>query len=124
MACYKCGRQTSRRRRSVILKIVSRASFRCDDCGATSNFYRPIIAIFQRWCQCPLCHNRRLTVHRKADKIDRMSSNPLRRLLRLFGFPIYHCTFCRYQFRDWRKMDPRRDEPVRSATMAEDAITG
>jgi hypothetical protein len=119
--CAKCGRKTSRRRRSVVLKILSRASFRCDDCGTTSHFYRPVIAIFQRWCQCPLCHNRQLTIRRKRDNIDRMSSNPLRRLLRLFGFPIYHCTFCRYQFRDWRKLDRNRGEPARSATMTEGA---
>jgi len=39
-----------------------------------------------------------------------MSSNPLRRLL--IGSPLYHCTFCRYQFRDWRGLDPKRDRVV------------
>jgi hypothetical protein len=35
-----------------------------------------------------------------------MSQNPLRRMLGLAGFPLYHCTFCRLQFRDWRGRDP------------------
>lgn len=37
-----------------------------------------------------------------------MLFNPLRRLLVVFGASIYHCTFCRVQFRVWRKLDPRR----------------
>ena len=123
-SCNKCGRETSRRHRGVLLKIVSRASLRCNHCGARSNFYRPVFAIFQRWCQCPLCHNRQLAIRGKADKIDRLSPNPLRRLLVLFGCPIYHCTFCRYQFRDWRELDPNHEYPVRSATIAEDAVKG
>jgi hypothetical protein len=75
-----------------------------------------MFAIFQRWCQCPRCHNRCLAILSKADKVDRMSANVLRRMLRLFGFPLYHCTFCRYQFRDWRKLDPESGKPaVRAA---------
>jgi hypothetical protein len=120
--CYKCGHHASRHHRGVLLKIISRASFHCSHCGANSNFYRPAFAIFQRWCQCPLCHNRQLALRGKADKIDRRTPNPLRRLLGLFGFPIYHCTFCRYQFRDWRKLDPNREGPARSATIAEDGF--
>lgn len=104
--CRKCGRETSRRHRGLVLKILSRASYECDYCHANTNFYRSFFALFQRWCQCPLCHNRQLTILGKVDKIDRMSSNPLRRLLRLLAFPLYHCTFCRYQFRDWRKLHP------------------
>ncbi len=107
----------SRRRRGVLRRIISKVSLRCNNCGATSNFYRPVFAIFQRWCQCPLCHNRQLTIRGgKADRIDRRTHNPLRRLLGLFGFPMYHCTFCRYQFRDWRRLDPKSNGP-RSATI-------
>jgi hypothetical protein len=36
-----------------------------------------------------------------------VSRNPCRRLL--FGCPLYHCTFCRYQFRDWRRLYPVRE---------------
>ena len=120
--CRKCGHQISRHHRNVARRIFARASFRCNHCGANSNFYRPFVAAFQRWCQCPLCHNRQLTTLSKADKIDRRSRNPLRRLLGLFGFPLYHCTFCRYQFRDWRGMDPNRGELSPAATFSNDAI--
>lgn len=75
--------------------------------------------MFQRWCQCPLCHDHQLGILRREDKIDRMSRNPLRRALSLFGFPLYHCTFCRYQFRDWRRLDPDRYDSARSAEIAE-----
>jgi hypothetical protein len=46
------------------------------------------------------------------DRIDSTSRNPLRRMLKLFGCPLYHCTFCRMQFRDWRKLR-RTPLPVR-----------
>lgn len=107
--------------------MFARASFRCNHCGANSNFYRPIVAAFQSGCQCPLCHNRQLMVLGKPDKIDRRSRNPLRHLLGLLGFPLYHCTFCRYQFRDWRRLDPNRGElpPTAAVSKApDDAVEG
>jgi hypothetical protein len=55
---------------------------------------------------------------RKADKVDRMSNNLLRRLLRLVGCPLYHCTFCRYQFRDWRPLNPAHVQQSSSTTTA------
>ena len=119
--CTRCGQHASRKHRNIALKLVSRASFHCAGCGANLNFYRPGIAIFERWCQCPLCHNRDLTKRSKADKVDRMSRNLLRGLLRLVGCPLYHCTFCRYQFRDWRSLDPARGNRPPSATIAKDA---
>jgi hypothetical protein len=108
--CEKCGQRASRRHRNLVLKIFSRASSHCGHCGANTHFYRAPFAIFQRWCRCPLCHNRQLTIRSKLDKIDRVNPNALRRLLGFFGFPIYYCTFCRYQFRDWRKLDPNSRE--------------
>ena len=53
----------------------------------------------------PVCCNRNLAVHGSVDPVERVSRNLLRRLL--FGFPLYYCPFCRYQFRDWRRRDPR-----------------
>ena len=35
-----------------------------------------------------------------------MNRNPFRMLLGLFVAPLYHCTFCRLQFRDPRKRSP------------------
>jgi Zn ribbon nucleic-acid-binding protein len=120
--CTKCGHHASRKHRNVALKLVSRASFHCDNCGNNLNFFRPVIAIFERWAQCPLCHNRDLTKLRKADKVDRVSSNLLRGALRFIGCPLYHCTFCRYQFRDWRPLAPPRAHTAPSATIAKDAF--
>jgi len=114
-ACSRCGGPTSRRARGFVRRVFSRAFFRCDSCGAATYVYRSFFSLFQRWSHCPLCHNRRLTILARPDQVDRRTLNPFRRLLGLFGFPLYHCTFCRFQFRDWRRLDPR-------ATMAEDAV--
>ena len=105
MLCMHCGHEMSRCRRGPFLKLFSRACYRCDDCGFRTNFYRPIVTAFQRSAACPLCCNRNLAVHRSVDPVERVSRNLLRRLL--FGFPLYYCPFCRYQFRDWRRRDPR-----------------
>jgi hypothetical protein len=105
LTCIHCGRQMSRCRRGPLLKLFSRACYQCDRCGSRANFYRPIVTAFQRWAACPLYCNRKLALRRSVDPVERVSSNILRRLL--FEFPIYHCKFCRYQFRDWRGLDPR-----------------
>ncbi len=103
-----CGKRFTRRRRNLIEKVLCSAAFHCKDCGAESRHYRSFFAIFQSYCQCPVCHNRDLTKLAKRDKLDRMHPNPLRRLLQVFHAPLYHCTFCRLQFRDWRGLAPNR----------------
>lgn len=102
--CIECGQHASRRRRGPLLKIFARASFRCDQCEKKFNYYRPAFAVFQRYAHCPKCYAQDLAIRGSFDKIDKISGNPFRRLL--LGFTIYHCTWCRYQFRDWRRLDP------------------
>jgi hypothetical protein len=106
MNCQNCGRVASRRRRSLFRKIFSRASFQCEHCGWRGDYYRPFVTAFQPWAACPLCCNMDLAARRSVDPVDKMSRNLLRNVL-LVGFPVYHCSFCRYQFRDWRKLYPR-----------------
>ncbi len=107
-SCIECGHRATRRRRGIFRKIACRATFECDHCGLNWNEFRPLFAIFQRYCQCPRCHNRDLTRLAARDRLDRMHPNPLRLLAGLLGASLYHCTFCRMQFRDWRGLDPRR----------------
>jgi DNA-directed RNA polymerase subunit RPC12/RpoP len=67
---------------------------------------RSFFALFNQYSECPKCGTRELSRLQTKDLIDTVAANPLRRLLKLFGAPLYHCTFCRYQFRDWRERDP------------------
>ena len=66
---------------------------------------RRYLSIFQRYCECPRCGTRTLSRIFSGDRVDRTSSNPLRWILGLFGAPLYHCIYCRFQFRDWRKRE-------------------
>lgn len=106
--CFKCGHRAIRRRRGFWEKVLRESCYHCDNCGTDWKEYRSFIAIFQRYVHCPRCYTYDLTKLSRRDKIDRMSSNPLRFLLLLVGAPLYHCTFCRMQFRDWRSLNPER----------------
>jgi hypothetical protein len=77
--------------------------------------------LFQRYTHCPQCGTSRLTKRAKFDLIDRQSKNLLRRILALFDAPIYHCTFCRLQFRDYRGLNPNRPPNVRVTPRARQA---
>lgn len=98
--------RSGRRRRQLIEKLFAGAAHFCQSCGAKWYTYRSLFAAFQRYTQCPSCRNRELTRLDRIDKLDNMSRNPLRRLLTAFGCPLYHCGYCRMQFRDWRGLDP------------------
>jgi hypothetical protein len=104
--CATCGGNLSRRPRNAFRKLFWNAAFRCDDCGARWYYDRSFLAAFRVYSHCPVCQTSQLTVMESPDPVDRVSSNPLRAMLRMFGFPLDHCTFCRFQFRDWRRLDP------------------
>ena len=103
--CPKCGAPTQRGRRSLFRRLVSRAVFVCGSCGLKIAVGRPYLSIFHRYAECPQCSTSKLSRLSSRDHVDSMSRNPLRRLLGLFGAPLYHCIYCRYQFRDWRKRE-------------------
>jgi putative FmdB family regulatory protein len=104
--CARCGQPTVRKRRNLLQKVFSRAVYRCEHCRKNFHVRRPLLRIFRRYAECPQCGTRELSRLASKDHVDRMSRNPLRRILKLLGAPLYHCTFCRLQFRDWRKRHP------------------
>ncbi len=87
-------------------KVFCRAVVGCGHCGERVFVPRATLGAFRRYCQCPQCGTRDLSKLRSGDHVEKMNRNPLRMLLGLFGAPLYHCTFCRLQFRDWRKRAP------------------
>lgn len=96
----------ARKSRGIFGRIFCSAAFHCPHCGTNRYYYRAFFALFQWYAYCPRCHNYELSRLRKRDKIDPMSLNPLRGLLRLIGFPLYYCTFCRFQFGDYHPLHP------------------
>lgn len=106
--CTECGRDAMRIQRTSLQKIVDRAIFKCSHCGAKISVRRSFFLLFRKYAECPRCGTVDLMKRKQADRIDSMTANPLRRLLVLVGAPLYHCTFCRLQFRDWRSLSPNR----------------
>lgn len=102
--CLSCGSEISRRHRNFFEKAAVRAVFTCDHCHRRSYIQRAWFAIFHPYAECPRCGTRELSRLKSRDRIDAITRNPLRRMLALVGAPLYHCTFCRFQFRDWREL--------------------
>ena len=103
--CPVCGGKFARIPRGAFGKIFDRAVYKCRACGETRHRRRVFLAVFHRYCECPKCGNRDLNRLSGKDRIDAVTKNPLRRVLKLLGCPLYHCTFCRFQFRDWRRRE-------------------
>jgi len=113
--CPACGGIGKRRPRTFIERIINRAKIKCSVCNVIWYWRR---VVFQRHSLCPECGTSRLSKLSKYDHIDRVSKSISRRFLVVFGAPIYHCTFCRLQFRDWRGLDPDRPPKVRVSATA------
>jgi len=103
--CPYCGKPTQRGSRGLLRKLVSSAVFYCKSCGRSVSIPRHYLSVFRRYAECPKCGTRKLSRIFSRDRVDTISANPLRRLLGLVGAPLYHCIFCRFQFRDWRKRE-------------------
>jgi len=103
--CPECGSGGKRRPRSFVERVTNRAKLFCPNCD-TVWYWRRVL--FQKHVQCPDCGTTRLTKRSTWDRIDRKSDSLIRRALILFGAPIYHCTFCRLQFRDYHPLEAAR----------------
>lgn len=111
--CPECGSGGKRRPRSLFERVTNRAKLFCPNCD-TVWYWRRVL--FQKHVQCPDCGTTRLTKRSTWDRIDRKSDSLIRRALILFGAPIYHCTFCRLQFRDYHHPEPARSNRARASS--------
>lgn len=121
LTCPACNAPGRRCPRSFGERITCRAKFRCGDCGRRWDWQR---TIFQKYVHCPKCGTVRLIKRSTYDPIDKKNKNWLRKLLGLFGMPIFHCTYCRMQFRDYRQLDPERKSKVQAEKRAKGATSG
>jgi predicted RNA-binding Zn-ribbon protein involved in translation (DUF1610 family) len=103
LACPECDSVGKRRPRTLFERVFNRAKLKCPRCGDVWYWRR---YFFQKYTRCPECGTARLSRRSRYDRIDRKSDSLLRRSLGLFGAPIYHCTFCRLQFRDFHGLEP------------------
>jgi DNA-directed RNA polymerase subunit RPC12/RpoP len=106
IVCQKCGGTVVRKQRNAAQRLVFRAVYRCEECQRLVSRPRSLLTVLHRFAECPRCGTRDLSRLASKDRIDGTSANPFRRILKLLGCPLYHCTFCRMQFRDWRKRAP------------------
>jgi endogenous inhibitor of DNA gyrase (YacG/DUF329 family) len=115
-ACSVCGGPIVRKPRNLFRKIIDRAVFKCEHCGKRVSRRRTFFTIFLRYASCPKCGTPDLSRLASKDRVDGVTHNPFRRLMKLFGCPLYHCTFCRFQFRDWRSRQSDRKPPNKIMT--------
>jgi predicted Zn finger-like uncharacterized protein len=109
-SCATCGHETVRTRRNSFQKLYTLAIFKCPKCDDRFYLRRKFLGIFGRYVQCPKCGTMNLSKFKNIDRIDRVNKNPFRLALSIVGAPLYHCTFCRLQFWDWRSRDPEAEK--------------
>ncbi len=109
VTCPACGGLGKRRPRTFTERFINRSKLKCTQCDNVWFWKR---VPFQKYTRCPQCGTARISKRTKYDKIDRKSKSLIRRFLGIFGAPIFHCTFCRLQFRDYRDLDPNRKPKV------------
>jgi DNA-directed RNA polymerase subunit RPC12/RpoP len=113
-----CGDELRRTKRSLLERLRFSGAYTCRSCGRRELISRLAAWTVSRFARCPECHGHRLRILKRRDYIDRFNRNPFRLLLSLFKVPLYHCSSCRLQFHDYRKLHaqnkPSNAEVVRS----------
>ena len=126
--CPACGNELRRTKRSFGERLHSSGVYLCGSCGHRATVSRLSVWSITRHARCPECHGERLRVLKWRDYIDRYNRNPFRLLCSLFKAPLYHCSSCRLQFYDPRRLatQPARktvSEPERSSDLNKEQTT-
>ena len=72
---------------------------------------RPYLYLLSVKTCCPRCGNHGSKRLQERDGIDEMYSNPISRIQRFLGAPLYWCQFCRLQFYDFRRRKQESTTP-------------
>ena len=114
--CGYCGGGRLKRvHRTFLERFSYLAIYKCRECENEEFVPRRYTFRLGGNARCPRCGTLRITKLRGLDKIDPMIPGMLNRLEILAGGTLYHCSFCRLQFYDRRKMAPRTTlEPIQS----------
>ena len=126
--CPKCSFPLDRQRRSLPQRLLFRRLFVCRACGTQLRAWRiplegTVRFVASPHTRCISCGNARVRHLATRDRIDHMSAHPFSLIAALVRAPIYHCNACRYQYHDWRGVNPetqeRRVGPDASSSPAE-----
>jgi len=113
--CKQCNEILARSHRRFWEKPVYSVVFECRECesrvGAKRNFFH----YFGGYAKCPRCGSEEIAKRSKRDRIDRMIRTPISVFQSLTGGSLYHCFFCRIQFYDLRRRNPKRGSRLASA---------
>ena len=95
-----------RSHRTLLERLKYFAAYRCQRCHlrVRTTYLEMLPAL--KHVSSPKCGWYDLSVLGSRDRIDRLTRNPLRLLLRFIGGRLYHCEHCRFQFYDLRRSLP------------------
>ena len=110
--CPNCGRDLTRRHRSLFQKVVYSDVFECRKSGLRPRVVHRFVRVnatyfFSRYTHCVRCGTARVHRSAKADRIDSVSKHVVSMVQRMSGAPVYRCVACRLQYYDWRPPPPR-----------------
>lgn len=126
--CPRCGTGLERVPRSSAERLIYRKVLACSACGYRMHerrvpFHSLAVFVFSRYTHCIECRNPRVRLLPRRDGIDRMSAHPLSLLFSLTLAPIYHCSPCRLQYHDWRRVDPAFQTEARSSLDTDQSLS-
>lgn len=137
--CPKCSFPLDRQRRSLLQRLLFRRLFVCRACGTQLRAWRiplegTVRFVASPHTRCISCGNVRVRHLVTRDRIDHMSAHPFSLLAALVRAPIYHCNACRYQYHDWRGVNPDAQErrvgrdapssPAEKDAVARESVSG
>jgi len=112
-SCAACGDALERAPRNWFERLTAERVLACRGCHARVRTWRlPPLSSTARFVgssksRCIECGTSRVRRLPARDGLDRMSRHPISLLLTLTAAPIWYCSMCRVQYRDWRGVGVR-----------------
>lgn len=104
LTCPDCQKRVLLVRRTLPEKLWNVHMYACSGCRRRVGVLRPsLVFLFSRRTRCILCGSPDVARLAKPDTVDEFTSNPLGRIQRCMGAPVWRCSPCRVQFYDWRR---------------------
>jgi DNA-directed RNA polymerase subunit RPC12/RpoP len=105
LTCPHCQKRLLHVHRRLYEKLFYSDIYICSSCGRRVGARRASqLFLFSTHARCIQCGSFAVARLVKPDTVDPFTRNPLGRVQRFLGAPVYRCRPCRVQFYEWRPL--------------------